>query len=88
MYTIIYVNLINIEVRIGYIILCVYDVIIQYYSGGVLLMYGTTGIVFDVVGAALGTHTAYEIKKKECLEVEDMALRSGGFVVEKKRIRC
>ena len=63
MYTIIYVNLINIEIRIGYIILCVYDVITCYYTSGMLYMYGTTGLVFPVVGAALGPHTAYEVKK-------------------------
>ena len=63
MYTIIYVNLINIEIRISCTILCVYDVITRCYTSGVLLMYGTTGLVFDVVGAALGTYTAYEVKK-------------------------
>ena len=63
MYTIIYVNLINIKIRISCIILCVYDVITRCYTSWMLLMYSAGGLVFPVVGAALGTHTAYEVKK-------------------------
>ena len=63
MYTTIYVNLINLEIRICCIILCVYDVITCYYSSGVLLMYCTNGLVFPVLRTAMGTHRAYEINR-------------------------